>query len=318
MKQLILYLVILSVLISNNLQAQHLEPNESIFELSDSRYVYHTKVRNKLFHNLSDQPELRLVVQTSFNPEYVFQIEKDDHTSAYIARLNITSASVYHAENYDAIDVKTYVSKITIDDVRLLSNIYLNVIKKTHYPIKNTFGMDGVSYYISVWNRGLKSGTIWSPKHSASKIMLEVTKNLIAQMTQHQSTIFLSATDQNILRQTLKEIRQLPEITSYQLILEIKGLIDEHYEIYRSTLTKTHSYAYEMYLTEFQKKLLLQLTFGTLDKNFVLELLAQYQNYFEELIKFETYKKDMDDVEAYMNKHLNDNIFNKIKINIKD
>lgn len=317
MRKLVSIFIILNLFSFINLNAQNFEPNNSIFEIYDYQFEYYSKIRNKLFKNLSDSPELRLLVKPSFSPEYIFQIEKDKTNEIYIAKLNIVNESIWYSKNYNSIIVNEYTAHIENKDADLLSKIYLKSIEKSHFPIKDFFGLDGVTYNFSVWDKGIKSGTIWSPDDFQNKMIIEITEKLISQIKAKKQNISLTKEDRDMLEEVLKKLNKLPEIENYQLALEIKELIENKKELYNSQLSENHQIQYENILSEFERQILLQLTFNNLELNSIKKLIDKYQKKFENYIEFETYKDDTNNIEDYKKLNIEKNIFVDLKNNVK-
>ena len=66
----------------------HLTPIRGVFDISDSSFDYYSKIRTLLFKGLSDSPEISLLINPSFTPESVLNIEVDRETNKYYINPN--------------------------------------------------------------------------------------------------------------------------------------------------------------------------------------------------------------------------------------
>lgn len=302
-------------LLLKQLGAQNLEPNNSIFEIADYQFEYYSKIRNKLYKNLADKPEIRLIVKPSFSAEYIFQIEKSENE--YLAKVNVMSESIWYSDDYNSIQVNEYVSSIDEEDVKLLWRVYLKCIEKVHYPIKESFGLDGVNYNLSVWDYGFKSGLIWSPSDSLNKTILDVTNHLIEDVKKGKNKVSLSKKNERELNKIFKELNANPSIDNYKLILNAKDIIETNKEKYLSKLSENHKDIFNQLIQEFERKMILEFSFNKIELDFMENLINQCIKKFNHYIEFETYKEDTNDIESYKSANIADNIFLKLKSEFK-
>lgn len=61
----------------------HLIPDSGIYGIFDYQFDYYSNVRKVLFKELSDKPEIRLLVMPSFTPENVLDIQKNNKDGNY-------------------------------------------------------------------------------------------------------------------------------------------------------------------------------------------------------------------------------------------
>ena len=142
------FALITVIFFASNIEAQNLEPNNSIFDIYNFQFEYYSKIRNNLFKDLSDNPIIRLVVTPSFSTEYIFQIEKDAN-NGYTAKVNVANKSIWYNKESKSIKVNQHIAKINNNDVNLLQAAYLGIIDKIHHTQKESFGLDGTTYYFS-------------------------------------------------------------------------------------------------------------------------------------------------------------------------
>lgn len=317
MKKVTLILIALVFFNALNLKAQYLEPNKSIYEISDKQFRYYSKVRNKLFYNLSDRPEIRLLVKPSFLPEFVFQIEKDNTNGVYTAKYNVVSENIWYSKNYDSISVDKYSSNINKEDVLLLANVYLKTIEKTHFPIGFSGGYDGVTYHMAVWSTGAKSGAIWSPDTGFAKAIIDITEGLIGQIKKNKRNVALTKSNRIELEKILTELSHEFTVEDYKLALQIKEMIDDKKDYYSSQLSEDHKSHFLEQISNFERAVRVLLAYNGLNKNAIESLIDKYQSLFEMRLSYDLYEEDTNTSQEYIKKHSEDNIFMYIKSNIK-
>lgn len=163
--RLIITLIILSFWgpIKAQDKGDHLEPVGSIYDLYDFQLEYYSKVRKVLFKGLTDSPEIRFQVMPSFTPENVLDIEFNRDENKYYIVYHICEKTIWYNEKWDKTRVETYKTEIDKESVELIKSLFKVAIAKTKYPEEEIMGLDGVDYYFSINNWGLKSGTVWSP-----------------------------------------------------------------------------------------------------------------------------------------------------------
>lgn len=183
----LLVLFILSIIGSNKAIAQtdHLEPVNSIFNISDFQFEYYSNVRNVLFNGLTGRPKVRFLIMPSFTPENVLDIEHDEKNGKYYLVYHICERMVWGNKNLKGIKVNKYKKEISVVSVRLIMNLFETAIQEVEYPKEKNRGLDGENYYFSINNYGLKTGKIWTPSENSKmgrlvKIgyeLIDLTKN---------------------------------------------------------------------------------------------------------------------------------------------
>lgn len=265
---------------------------------------------------MSDDPMIRLLVTPSFSSEYIFQIERDSNNE-YLAKLNIANKNIWYNKEIEKIIVNQHVAKINEKDVNLLNDVYSSIIDKVHHPIKESIGMDGTTYYLSVWKTGLKSGEIWSPKDSINKTIINITQELINEIKQNNVRVSLSDKNRNILKSISLKINNSKNIESYKLILKTKEIIENNKPFYISKLINNHKLYLEKLLKDFEKKILLELTFNNLNLDYINELIKYYNERFINIIQYDTNKSEVENLEEYQKNIRLDNIFLKLESELK-
>lgn len=295
--------------------SQNLEPNNSIFEIFDFQYEYYSKIRTELFEDLDYAPEVRLVVLPSFSPEYIFQIEKIKNNNHFLAILRFPEIKIYGTVEHGPVknSINEYTSTIEKEDVEILKKVYLNSIRKAHYPIKDGMGLDGTSYFLSAWDYGLKSATIWSPRDTINQTIISITEDLIEQLKKGKNKISISQKDKDLLLAISEKLSTLPDLETYQLITETKKVIDNNKSYYNSQISEKNKYWYEPIVQRFEQELLLKFVYNNLDKENLKNLINKYQKELNKYLDLEIHRGSVENVEEYVNKNLKDNIFIKLK-----
>lgn len=248
----------------------HLEPVNSYFDLYDYQYKYYEKVKNLLFNGLSDKPKIRMVIFPSFSKESIFQIEEDKNSNEYynILLKEPVEGSIWGTNEGNPnfkININTYKSKLYKKDFSILYELLYSAIIKTKFKTDNSSGLDGTTYYLSIWDFGIKSTEIWSPRNPNLKELLfiletiadkarneeEITfskdfTNSISTLTQklnkklsHQEIDFLLQFNQKVL--LIKE-EYMPILLSSDLVYFYDQLDEIHEEV--QTLVKENGIYY--------------------------------------------------------------------------
>jgi hypothetical protein len=181
MKNRILILIfgILFIIPTVNAQNENLEPVESIFDEYDFRFEYYSLVRKILMNGMSDTPELRFLIIPSFSVEEVVAIE-ERKGKYYIVHHKMKKSIWYTEKNKEKIGVEKKEIEISKTDKDLYYELFKTAVNNRKYPEKERLGFDGTNYYFSVSDKGLKTGTTWSPsKKSKIRRLTEIGQSLI-------------------------------------------------------------------------------------------------------------------------------------------
>lgn len=182
MKYTIIISLILSFLYNSKMSGQenHLEPLEDIFSVYNYKFEYYSIVREKLYKNLSDSPEIRFLTMPSFSGENVLQIDFDKKTQKYYIQYNAAKKNIWYSEEKRKVEIMTFKKEIDKKSVELVTNLFKKVILGVRYREKEGFARDGTNYYFMVWDFGIKGGKIWSPdKDSNMGELVEIGNQLI-------------------------------------------------------------------------------------------------------------------------------------------
>lgn len=145
-------------------QTDHLEPLDGIFSIYNFEFEYSIKVRNILFEGLSDSPEIRFLILPSFSPENVLDVHYSKKHNKYFMVYHICDTMIWDNKDLKSIKVLEYKKEISKKSVDLIKSLFKNAVLKTKYSDDKTIRLDGVVYYFSYNEMGIKSGKIWSPK----------------------------------------------------------------------------------------------------------------------------------------------------------
>jgi len=175
--------IFILILISQISFAQHhLEPSDSYFDLNNIQYDYYQRIRSLLFEDLAE-PKIRMIVLPSFSKEYILQIEENKNSPEI---LNIVlrepvEGSIWTIQDENPklkINTKTYNSKLSKEDFSLLYQMLYSAIINARFKIDDSMGLDGTTYYFSIWDNGMKSAKIWSPRYPQLEELVNVMQSL--------------------------------------------------------------------------------------------------------------------------------------------
>ncbi|MDX1587016.1 MAG: hypothetical protein R3222_09735 [Balneolaceae bacterium] len=171
----------------------HLEPVDQYFSLSDSDLEYFRNMKEILFEGLSQNPEIRILVLPSFHPEYVLDIMEEKESERRVVYLNVAKDYIYHVETQEElerIELMKFRKQIEEDSFDLIYKLFQTVIYQVRYnkPERFLVRADGTNYYFSVFDDGLKSGTIWSPsKGSKMGRLIDISERIFKLATENNS-----------------------------------------------------------------------------------------------------------------------------------
>lgn len=211
----------------------HLEPTNSYFDLYDHHYKYYEKVKSLFFDGLDDSPRIRMLVFPSFSKEYIFQIDDDENSSEYY---NITvkepvEGSIWGITEGNPdfkINVTTYRSKLKKEDYTLLYQLIYPAIIKTKFRTDNSSGLDGTTYFLSIWDTGIKSSEIWSPRNPNLKELIFILETVADKAKKEKKINFSKDFKQSITTLTQKLNKKLTHqeidflLNFNQRVLQIK------------------------------------------------------------------------------------------------
>jgi len=187
MKKLILIIFFLIGIVKINAQSDHLEPVDGILNSYDFEFEYHTKIREILFDGLTDTPNIRFLTLPSFSPTYVLDIDKDNETKKYYLIYHKCKTSIWYNDNWRKIKVDKYKSELTNKSAELMIKLFKTAINQTKYYENELLGFDGTDYYFSVFDKGIKTGTVWSPnKKTRMGKLVEIGNHLIELVKQEK------------------------------------------------------------------------------------------------------------------------------------
>src|SRR5690606_30750958 len=123
---------------------QNLRPNESLLTMSESQYIYHIKLRQKILNENFYNTHLTIVVLPSFDPEYALRIIQKNEN--YFGVVTTTIENIWYSEDYDNLKLISIILPIKSNDAQLLSKASDKVLLKTKYSDSPNFAVDGVRY----------------------------------------------------------------------------------------------------------------------------------------------------------------------------
>lgn len=173
----------------------HLEPVDLYFNLHESDLEYAKNMREILFEKLEDNPEIRILVLPSFQPEYVLDIVEEKDPEEKVLYLNMAKDYIYHAESEEDLEkISLYKFRVQIDEesFNLIYKLIQTAIYQVRYnkPERSLIRADGTNYYFSIYDDGLKSGTVWSPsEESKMGRLVDVSQHLVKLSIESNGTL---------------------------------------------------------------------------------------------------------------------------------
>lgn len=173
----------------------HLEPVDLYFNLSESDLEYAKNMREILFEKLEDKPEIRILVLPSFHPEYVLDIVEEKDPEEKVLYLNMAKDFIYDAESGEDLEkISLYKFRVQIDkeSFDLIYKLIQTAIYQARYnkPERSLIRVDGTNYYFSIYDDGLKSGTVWSPsEESKMGRLVDVSQHLVKLTIESNGTL---------------------------------------------------------------------------------------------------------------------------------
>lgn len=167
-----LHILILNIILiaTNTVFAQindeHLEPVNGLFDSTDNRISVETKIREYLIDGLDDYPKLRFLKFPSRDPEEVFNLSFNQTTNLWEITYRTRGIMIHRLKNSDIIKYPmTEIDKTVSKELgEKLYEVSLKMVNRTKFFEKKKTGFDGVNYYFSVFDSQIKAGKIWSPK----------------------------------------------------------------------------------------------------------------------------------------------------------
>jgi hypothetical protein len=199
--------LILLLILYQGVQAQdHLEPSTSLFGLYDFSYEYESQIRDILLKDLSDSPEVQIVITPSFGKEIVLQIEHDRTSDSYTLITQTGSHSIWY-NNYEdepkEIKVKRKEKRLSKESFTLIKELYKTAVLTVKYIDTDLVGLDGTTYQFAVSDYGIKTGQTWSPnEESKMGRLVDITHQLIELSEKRRRSLELSP-------EFISEIKQL-------------------------------------------------------------------------------------------------------------
>jgi hypothetical protein len=224
-KLILLFLIAFSGITQAQINKDHLEPVNGIFDIYDYQFEYYSKVREILFKGLFDKPEIRFLTMPSFSPENVLQIDCDKDRKNYYCTFHICDSIIWYNwydknENLENMTVKKYRKAIEKQSVELIKSLYDLAISQTKfYEIEKdengneliTMGTDGENYYLSVNRYGQKTGKVWSPGKNTKMAELIAISDELIEKTKEENDHAIIVFDNDFRKRIKKLIALLQE-----------------------------------------------------------------------------------------------------------
>jgi hypothetical protein len=188
----------------------HLEPTQSIYSLYDFEFEYYSKVRKIMFNGLSDSPEIRFQVMPSFFPENVVDIEYDRETGIYQIIYHRCKKMIWSNDKWEKVRVEKHRSQIEKESALKIKELFETAILQTKYldPENEMIGLDGTTYYFSVFNHGTKTGSVWSPNKGTNMYQLvQIASSLHEMAKSNQDIVKLNKDEIEAINKLIEEIK---------------------------------------------------------------------------------------------------------------
>lgn len=209
--KLVLLLFILPLFCKAQTENDHLEPIGSVWELFDYQFEYYPRVRKVLYEGLTDKPEIRFLVISSFTPENVLDIQQDRENWKYFLIYHIVEKPIWNNENWENVEVKEYKVEIDGKSVERIKGLFLKAILQTKYKSEIEKGIDGENYHFFAWDYGVKSGEIWSPSEGMKPRMtklVEIGNDLIELAKTGKEKVSFDKKFINKIERLMKELEE--------------------------------------------------------------------------------------------------------------
>lgn len=162
-------------------RGNHLEPVEGFFDMHPYLLEYYSNVRELLFNELSEYPEIRFQIFHSYAPEEVLDIDFDSENEKYYLIYHRCKRNISSSEKWRKVQVERYITEIDKESVEIIKSLFDIAIMQTRFPADLIIGNDGTTYYFSTFRFGLISGKVWSPPEGSNmKKLVEIGYDLIA------------------------------------------------------------------------------------------------------------------------------------------
>lgn len=201
--------------------SNHLTPVKGGFEVNDSQFEYHSRVRNVLFNGLTELPEVRFLVIPSFTPENVLIIDYDRNIDKYYLIYHICEQNIWYNPKWEEVKINKYRKEIDHKSVKLIKSLFdiaTSQVKyadmnKIIYPdgsMKVVVGVDGTNYFFSVFlnELGMRSGAVWSPdKGSKMDKLVKIGESLVTLTKSEKERVSIDTELQKSIENLVNELK---------------------------------------------------------------------------------------------------------------
>lgn len=142
----------------------HLEPIHSLLDSPDYEQTYHTRLKEKLCFNLKTDFKIRFLILPSFQPEQILISQYDGLTGQHSLVHRIVEKPIWQNANWEQLNIRENRKVITQAQLQSITTIFNTALYEVRYPRKKFGRLDGIYFYFSTNNYGIKSGKTWSPE----------------------------------------------------------------------------------------------------------------------------------------------------------
>ncbi|WMI69164.1 hypothetical protein [Mangrovimonas sp. YM274] len=161
---------------------EHLVPATSIFDYVDYN-AGELQICNYLLKGMHDLPHVRFLKIPSRDPEEVIELNYNHTDEIWTLTYRTRGIIIHRLEEVDVdrFPMIEYTRELPKEIADKVFEVYALMINNTKYYKNPRTGKDGVSYYFSVFDKGLKGGKIWSPDpKSPVGRLIEISEDLVA------------------------------------------------------------------------------------------------------------------------------------------
>ena len=114
----------------------------------------------------------------------------------------------YCKKNWEYIKTIEFKSEIDLYSVALTKNLFDMAIAQVNYSDVCGFGIDGTSYYFSIYDVGWKTGMVWSPHTGKMKKLVDIGEKLIEMAISGKEIIVFDKNFQNEIEELILELKR--------------------------------------------------------------------------------------------------------------
>ena len=169
MNRIITIVLLFLITTKINGQINYLNPCVDFGKEIESIKVYDEDFNKIIRTELNQDYLLRFIAQPSFDPEYVFQVEKETNT-VYKLKAIMFQENLWYSDNRDSIEIDTYEKPINKELAIILDSLFKKATSSA--MAKKGWiegGLDGETYYFYRKSEtGISCGECWSPSKESA------------------------------------------------------------------------------------------------------------------------------------------------------